>query len=75
MPDRLLAAAANGTTIVVSTHLLDMAERLCDRVGIIHRGALAATGTLNEIRAHASADGSLEEVFLKITDDASEPAQ
>ena len=73
--ERLLAAAANGTTIFVSTHLLDMAEKLCDRVGIIHRGALAATGTLDEIRAHASADGSLEEVFLKITDDASEPAQ
>ena len=73
--ERLLAAAANGTTIFVSTHLLDMAEKLCDRVGIIHRGALAATGTLDEVRAHASADGSLEEVFLKITDDASEPAQ
>ena len=73
--ERLLAAAANGTTIFVSTHLLDMAERLCDRVGIIHRGALAATGTLDEIRAHASADGSLEEVFLKITDDDSEPVQ
>ena len=73
--ERLLAAAASGTTIFVSTHLLDMAERLCDRVGIIHRGALAATGTLDEIRAHASADGSLEEVFLKITDDASEPAR
>jgi ABC-2 type transport system ATP-binding protein len=73
--ERLLAAAANGTTIFVSTHLLDMAEKLCDRVGIIHRGALAATGTLDEIRAHASADGSLEEVFLKITDESGEPAQ
>jgi ABC-2 type transport system ATP-binding protein len=73
--ERLLAAAANGTTIFVSTHLLDMAEKLCDRVGIIHRGTLAATGTLDEIRAHASADGSLEEVFLKITDESGEPAQ
>jgi ABC-2 type transport system ATP-binding protein len=73
--ERLLAAAANGTTIFVSTHLLDMAEKLCDRVGIIHRGALAATGTLDEIRAHASADGSLEEVFLKITDESGEPAR
>jgi ABC-2 type transport system ATP-binding protein len=72
--ERLLAAAANGTTIFVSTHLLDMAEKLCDRVGIIHRGALVATGTLDDIRAHASADGSLEEVFLKITDDSSEPS-
>ena len=68
--ERLLAAAAHGTTIFVSTHLLDMAEKLCDRVGIIHRGALVATGTLDEIRAGASADGSLEEVFLKITDDS-----
>jgi ABC-2 type transport system ATP-binding protein len=73
--ERLLAEAAGGTTIFVSTHLLDMAEKLCDRVGIIHRGALAATGTLAEIRAHASADGSLEEVFLKITDETAEPAQ
>ena len=70
--ERLLAAAANGTTIFVSTHLLDMAEKLCDRVGIIHRGALAATGTLDQVRAHAMADGSLEEVFLKITDETSE---
>ena len=72
--ERLLAAAAQGTTIFVSTHLLDMAEKLCDRVGIIHRGALVATGTLDELRASASADGSLEEVFLKITDDSSKPA-
>jgi ABC-2 type transport system ATP-binding protein len=68
--ERLLAAAARGVTIFVSTHLLDMAEKLCDRVGIIHHGQLAATGTLDEIRAEASASGSLEDVFLKITDEA-----
>jgi ABC-2 type transport system ATP-binding protein len=68
--ERLLAAASAGTTIFVSTHLLDMAEKLCDRVGIIHHGALVATGTLDEIRASAAADGSLEDLFLKITDDA-----
>lgn len=73
--ERLLAAAASGTTIFVSTHLLDMAEKLCDRVGIIHRGALVATGTTDDIRAEASADGSLEDVFLKITDETGEPAQ
>ncbi|MBV7537813.1 ABC transporter ATP-binding protein [Duganella sp. sic0402] len=74
--ERLLAAAARGVTIFVSTHLLDMAEKLCDRVGIIHRGELVATGTLDEIRAEASASGSLEDVFLKITDEAAEePAQ
>lgn len=68
--ERLLAAAGAGTTIFVSTHLLDMAEKLCDRVGIIHHGELVATGTLDQIRASAAADGSLEELFLKITDDA-----
>ncbi|MRX07917.1 ATP-binding cassette domain-containing protein [Pseudoduganella sp. FT25W] len=70
--ERLLAAAARGVTIFVSTHLLDMAEKLCDRVGIIHHGQLVATGTLDEIRAEASASGSLEDVFLKITDEAAE---
>ena len=70
--ERLLAAAARGVTIFVSTHLLDMAEKLCDRVGIIHRGELVATGTLDEIRAESSASGSLEDVFLKITDEAAE---
>jgi ABC-2 type transport system ATP-binding protein len=70
--ERLLSAAARGVTIFVSTHLLDMAEKLCDRVGIIHRGELVATGTLDQIRAESSASGSLEDVFLKITDEAVE---
>ena len=68
--ERLLAAAARGVTIFVSTHLLDMAEKLCDRVGIIHHGQLVATGTLEQLRADASASGSLEDVFLKITAEA-----
>lgn len=73
--ERLLAEAARGTTIFVSTHLLDMAEKLCDRVGIIHRGALVATGTTDEVRDKAASTGSLEEVFLKLTDEARESAQ
>jgi ABC-2 type transport system ATP-binding protein len=68
--ERLLAEAARGTTIFVSTHLLDMAEKLCDRVGIIHRGALVATGSVDEVRAVAASTGSLEDVFLKMTDEA-----
>ncbi|CAN7551321.1 ABC transporter ATP-binding protein [Pseudoduganella sp. LjRoot289] len=71
--ERLLAAAAQGTTIFISTHLLDMAERMCSRVGIIHRGALVASGTLAELRGAAHADSSLEDVFLKITDEAGAP--
>jgi len=65
--DRLLAYAAQGVTIFVSTHLLDMAERLCDRIGIIHQGSLVATGSLAEIRQNVADDGSLEDVFLKLT--------
>jgi ABC-2 type transport system ATP-binding protein len=73
--ERLLAEAARGTTIFVSTHLLDMAEKLCDRVGIIHRGALVATGTTDEVRAVAATTGSLEEVFLKMTEETQEAAE
>jgi ABC-2 type transport system ATP-binding protein len=68
--ERLLQCAAQGMTIFVSTHLLDMAERLCSRVGIIHHGKLVATGTLDQIRAATATHGSLEEVFLSLTDDA-----
>lgn len=67
----LVGRAAAGKTIFVSTHLLDMAERMCDRVGIIHRGMLAATGSLAELRGDAAA--SLEEIFLKVTDPAAVP--
>jgi ABC-2 type transport system ATP-binding protein len=66
----LRQAAAAGKTIFMSTHLLDMAEKICSRVGIIHRGGLVATGTLAELRERVSGDASLEEVFLKVTEDA-----
>ena len=71
--DRLRQAAASGKTIFMSTHLLDMAEKVCTRVGIIHRGELTATGTLEELRARVHQNASLEEVFLKVTDE--DPAQ
>ncbi len=57
--------AAAGAAVLYSTHLLDQAERLCHRVGILHRGKLAALGTLDEVRAIA-AGGSLEDVFFQI---------
>jgi ABC-2 type transport system ATP-binding protein len=67
--DRLRQCAAEGKTIFLSTHLLDMAERLCSRIGIIHRGALVATGTPLELKNQVTAGGSLEEVFLAVTRD------
>jgi ABC-2 type transport system ATP-binding protein len=66
--DRLRAGAAAGKTIFLSTHLLHMAERLCSRVGIIDGGKLVACGTLEELRSKLSSGGTLEEVFLKVTD-------
>jgi ABC-2 type transport system ATP-binding protein len=67
LQDRIRAAAAAGKTIFLSTHLLDMAERLCTRVGIIHKGGLVAVGTPRELRERLAAGGSLEEVFLELT--------
>jgi len=61
-----------GSGALVSTHMLDTAERLCDRIVIVHRGRTVATGTMDELRglAHARADSTLEEVFLQLTAEA-----
>jgi ABC-2 type transport system ATP-binding protein len=74
--ERLRQHAARGMTIFLSTHLLDMAEKLCTRVGIINRGDLVAVGTLAELREQSANSGSLEEVFLSVTGEpeVTEPA-
>src|SRR5262249_10281857 len=72
--DRLRAAAANGRTVFLSTHLLDRAEKLCTRVGIIHQGQLVAAGELGELRHQLVSGGSLEDVFLKVTASGAEEA-
>lgn len=57
-----------GNTVVLTTHLLDVAERMARRIGIIHHGALVAEGTLEELRERSgSAHGTLEDVFLHLT--------
>ena len=65
--DFLQRRAGEGATIFLSTHLLDMAERLCTRVGIIHQGVLQCGGPIDELRARYAAGGSLEDVFLAVT--------
>ena len=65
--DRLHRCAAEGKTIFLSTHLLDMAERLCSRLGIVHNGELAGLGTFASLREKVVPGGTLEEVFLKMT--------
>jgi ABC-2 type transport system ATP-binding protein len=68
--DRLHRCAEDGKTIFLSTHLLDMAERLCSRVGIIHQGELVGLGTIQSLRDKVVPGGSLEDVFLKMTQSA-----
>jgi ABC-2 type transport system ATP-binding protein len=76
--ERLRLSASQGKTIFLSTHLLDMAQRLCGRVGIIDKSALVAVGPLQELQDKVDPGGTLEEVFLKVTqveeDDRSAPA-
>jgi ABC-2 type transport system ATP-binding protein len=65
--ERLRRSADAGMTIFLSTHILEMAEKLCARLGIIHRGELVATGSPRELREKVVAGGSLEEAFLAVT--------
>ena len=63
--------ARNGVTIFMSTHTLAVAEDVCDRVGIIHRGHLVASGTTADLRREANVtDADLEKVFLNLTNTA-----
>lgn len=60
--------ADQGRTVFLSTHSLDVAEEVCDRVGILYRGRLVALGTVGEM-LHGRSGANLEEVFLKITEE------
>ncbi len=71
--ERLRLAAAQGKTIFLSTHLLDMAEHLCSRIGIIDKSELVAVGSLKELQEKIVPGGSMEEVFLKVTQAEHDP--
>jgi len=62
----------NSGTLFMSTHTLDIAEAVADRIGIIHRGRLIAVGTLDELQARAEREHSLEEIFLQLTEERDE---
>jgi ABC-2 type transport system ATP-binding protein len=70
LKDLLRAEANRGTTVFLSTHSLDVAQELADRIGIVEHGRLIGCGTLAMLRKQASLDGSLEDVFLKLTEEA-----
>jgi len=64
--------ADKGTTVFMTTHVLEVAEKMCDRIGIIDRGRLIAEGTLSALREDfGSVESTLEELFLDITGDSS----
>jgi ABC-2 type transport system ATP-binding protein len=67
--DLFRSLAGRGTTLFMSTHTLGVAEDICDRIGIIHRGVLVATGTIEELRRKAQVqEGDLEKVFMILTE-------
>ncbi len=66
--DILRQMAERGTAVFLSTHILEIAERMCDRIGIINQGELIAAGTMDELRAMGkSGETSLEDIFLSLT--------
>jgi ABC-2 type transport system ATP-binding protein len=65
--DLLLGRVAAGCTVVLTTHILEIAERLAERISIIARGQIVAQGSMAELRAAAGHGETLEDVFLEIT--------
>jgi ABC-2 type transport system ATP-binding protein len=61
--------AKKGGAVIFSTHIMEVAEKLCTRVGIINKGKIVGEGTVDELRKLVkSAEGSLEDIFLKVTE-------
>ena len=68
LKDVLRKFADGGGTALVSTHTLELAESLCDRLAVIDRGRVVASGTIEDLRRQARAESAdLEEIFLRIT--------
>ena len=59
--------AAEGNTVLFSTHVLEVAEKICDKVAIINKGQLIYDGTLENMRTEFKENESLEEMFLELT--------
>jgi ABC-2 type transport system ATP-binding protein len=71
----LRARVANGTTVIMTTHILEVAERMAERIGVIAHGRLIAEGTLAELSAQTGNAGTnLEDIFLSLTSEASAAA-
>jgi ABC-2 type transport system ATP-binding protein len=64
--DILRQMGDRGAAIMLSTHILEIAQNMCDRIGIIDQGRLIAVGTMEELQS-AQGEGSLEDIFLRLT--------
>ena len=65
--DLLARRVAEGAAIILTTHILEVAERMARRIGVLRDGRLIAEGALDDLRAQAGVGGSLEDVFLRLT--------
>jgi ABC-2 type transport system ATP-binding protein len=69
--DLLQQRVADGATVILTTHILEVAERMADRIGIIQQGRLLAEGSLEDLRARAGESrATLEDLFLQLTGEA-----
>jgi ABC-2 type transport system ATP-binding protein len=68
MKEMMRTHCDGGGTLFFSTHIMEVAEKLCDRIAIIHKGRMIAHGTMQELRARDRTDQSLEKIFLELTE-------
>ncbi|MCL2004143.1 MAG: ABC transporter ATP-binding protein [Oscillospiraceae bacterium] len=68
LKEEMRAHCREGNTVFFSTHILEVAERLCDRIGIIYQGRLAAVGTMESLRSGGGSDATLEQIFFELTE-------
>ncbi len=67
LKEAMRAHCDRGGTLFFSTHVMEVAEKFCDRIAIIHKGRLRACATLDELRRQAGESQSLENIFLEMT--------
>ncbi len=70
LKDILFKLRNEGMTILLSTHIIAIAEQICDKIAIMNKGSVAAQGTNNDLKHYAkSSDKTLEDIFLRLTSD------
>src|SRR5699024_9479747 len=75
LKDLLTKLCNEGMTEFVSRHILEIAEKMCERIGIISHGEVIALGTMDELRQYeGKTEGTLEDIFLELTGDESQEA-